>query len=75
MLKNGISISVARRLTGLLGVTSAIALVFGVISLAQRSRDGTKPSSGYVCRATGFTPSIVNVILIGDQFSLSTLEA
>ena len=46
------------------GLTSIIALVFGVMSSAQRSGEGKKFSFAYVCNSTGWIPSIVNVILV-----------
>ncbi len=58
-----------RRRTGLLGLHRTIAFVFGVISSAQRSGDGMKPSFAYVCSKTGLIPSIVRVILSGIPVS------
>jgi hypothetical protein len=50
-------------LTGLLGVTSAMARVFGVIKVAQRSTEGINPSSGLVGKGTVLTPRRLFVIL------------
>lgn len=50
--------------TGLLGVTSTIALVRSVINSAHRSREGRNPFSGPVCKATGVIPSMRSVMLI-----------
>ena len=58
-----------RTLTGLFGLHKTIALVFGVISLAQRSGEGKKPSFASVCNKIGFMPSIVRVILSGEHVS------
>lgn len=40
-----------------------IALVFGVMSAAQRSGEGRKPSCENVCNEMGVIPSIVRDIL------------
>ena len=52
-----------RRLTGLLGVTSTIARVEGVMSLSHSVTEGRNPLSGDVSSQTGLIPSIVRVIL------------
>ena len=52
-----------RQLTGLLGVTNTMALVFEVIRSLHRSTDGVNPLSGRVSNAIALIPSILSAIL------------
>ena len=52
-----------KRLTGLFGVTRAIALVLAVMRVAASSGDGRKPFCAVVTNGTVFIPSIFKVIL------------
>lgn len=59
----GFRLQDANKLTGLLGVTSTMALVLGVIRSLHRSTDGINPLSGRVSNATAFIPSRLSAIL------------
>ena len=50
-------------LTGLLGVTRAMAFVLGVITLMHSSTVGKKPSLAWVCRIVALTPNMLSDIL------------